>query len=65
MNENILSENNYVNNETRIQENFSFDKNILPLEKKVIKYKLPSIDFLKIPPKKIKIYQKIKLMKKL
>ncbi len=52
--ENIISENNYINNETRIQENFSFDKNIKSSDKKVIKYKLPSIDFLKTPSKKDK-----------
>ncbi len=52
--ENILSENNYVNNETRIQENFSFDKNISSSEKRVIKYKLPAINFLKTPSKKDK-----------
>ena len=53
-NENIISENNYINNETRVQENFSFDKNIKSSDKKVIKYKLPSIDFLKTPSKKDK-----------
>ena len=52
--ENIISENNYVNNETRIQENFSFDKNISSSEKRVIKYKLPAINFLKTPSKKDK-----------
>ena len=31
----IISENNYVNNETRIQENFSFDKNISSSEKEL------------------------------
>ena len=45
---------NYINNETRVQENFSFDKNITSSDKKIIKYKLPSIDFLKIPSKKDK-----------
>ena len=50
--ENLMSENEYTNNETRVQENFSFDKNITPSNKKTIKYKLPSIDFLKIPSKK-------------
>ncbi len=52
--ENIISENNYINNETRVQENFSFDKNIRSPDKKFIKYKLPSIDFLKTPSKKDK-----------
>ena len=50
--ENLMGENEYTNNETRVQENFSFDKNITPSNKKTIKYKLPSIDFLKIPSKK-------------
>ena len=53
-NENILSETNYVNNETRIQENFSFDTNTTSSNKKSIKYKLPSLNFLKIPSKKDK-----------
>ena len=35
--------------ETRVQENFSFDKN---KEKKSFKFKLPSLDFLKKPTKK-------------
>ena len=51
-NENVLSENNFVNKETRIQENFSFEKNDISSGKKSIKYKLPSLDFLKIPNKK-------------
>jgi S-DNA-T family DNA segregation ATPase FtsK/SpoIIIE len=50
----IISENNYINNETRVQKNFSFDKNIKSSDKKVIKYKLPLIDFLKTPSKKDK-----------
>ena len=45
---------NYVNNETRIQENFSFENNMNHSGKKSIKYKLPSLDFLKIPTKKDK-----------
>ena len=49
--ENLISEDNYTNNETRIQENFSFEKNITPSDKKIIKYKLPAIDFLKAPTK--------------
>ncbi len=53
-NENIVDEAEYINNETRVQENFSFDNNIKHLDKKVIKYKLPSIDFLKNPSKKDK-----------
>ena len=52
--ENIVNENNYINNETRIQEDFSFEKNIIPSDKKIIKYKLPSVDFLKTPTKKDK-----------
>ena len=41
----------YINNETRVQENFSFDKSAKLTDKKVIKYKLPSLDFLKTPSK--------------
>ena len=52
MNENLMGENDYINNETRVQENFIFDKNITPSNKQIIKYKLPSINFLKIPSKK-------------
>jgi S-DNA-T family DNA segregation ATPase FtsK/SpoIIIE len=51
-NENVLGENNFVNKETRIQENFTFDRNDISSGKKIIKYKLPSLDFLKIPNKK-------------
>ena len=43
-----------MNNETRVQENFSFDTNILNSEKKVTKYKLPTLEFLKNPLKKDK-----------
>ena len=50
-NENLLNEIHYVNNETRIQENFTFEKNSNSPEKKIIKYKLPSLEFLKIPTK--------------
>ena len=53
-NENSLNETSYINNETRIQENFSFEKNNEPTGSKIIKYKLPSLDFLKIPTKKDK-----------
>ena len=53
-NENKIIENNYVNNETRVQENFSFDKNVTPSHKKVIKYQLPTIDFLNTFSKKNK-----------
>jgi len=52
--ENISTENKFINNETRIQENFSFDKNIKSSDTKVIKYKLPSIEFLRTPSKKDK-----------
>ncbi len=51
-NENILDEPEYINNETRVQENFSFDKNIKTTDKTIIKYKLPPLDFLKSPSKK-------------
>tara|TARA_B100001029_G_scaffold159693_1_gene147176 strand:- start:446 stop:2533 length:2088 start_codon:yes stop_codon:yes gene_type:complete len=40
--------------ETRIQENFSFENKIKTSEKSSIKYKLPSLNFLKIPTKKDK-----------
>ncbi len=52
--ENVISENDYVKNENRIQENFSFDKKPSSSEKGIIKYKLPAIDFLKTPAKKDK-----------
>ena len=52
--ENIVDEAEYINNETRVQENFSFDNNIKHSDKKIIKYKLPSLDFLKNPSKKDK-----------
>ena len=52
--ENVISDNDYVKNENRIQENFSFDKKLSSSEKGVIKYKLPVIDFLKTPAKKDK-----------
>ena len=52
INENFINENNNINVETRVQENFSFDKNIISSDKKTIKYKLPSLDFLKSPTKK-------------
>ena len=54
LNENIENENNFVNNETRIQENFSFDKNITSNNKKTVKYKLPPLEFLKTLSKKDK-----------
>ena len=53
-NENSLIETNYVNNETRIQENFTFERDNDSLGRKMVKYKLPSIEFLKIPTKKDK-----------
>ncbi len=49
--ENLINENDYINVETRVQENFSFDKNVISSDKKTIKYKLPSLDFLKLPTK--------------
>ena len=52
--ENLLYEDEYLNNETRVQENFSFDNNIKNSDKKMIKYKLPSLDLLKNPSKKDK-----------
>ncbi len=62
--ENMLSKNNFINNETRVQENFSFDRNITPSNKKLLKYKLPSIDFLKNPSKKEKNLSENKIDKK-
>ncbi len=50
--ENSMVENELKYNETRVQENFSFDKNITSSNIKTVKYKLPSMDFLKIPSKK-------------
>ena len=50
--ENVISEINYTNNETRVQENFTFENNISSSGKRTLKYKLPSIDFLKTPSKK-------------
>ena len=38
--------------ETRIQENFSFEKKNKDLNEKIFKFKLPSLDFLKKPTKK-------------
>ncbi len=49
--ENLRNENEYINAETRVQENFSFDKNVIPSDKKTIRYKLPSLEFLKLPTK--------------
>ncbi len=40
--------------QTRIQENFSFENKLKSSEKNSIKYKFPSIDFLKVPSKKEK-----------
>ncbi len=40
------------NNETRVQENFSFGKKSQNNENKTFKFKLPSLDFLKKPSKK-------------
>ena len=63
--ENLVSDIGVVNNETRIQENFSFEKKITPLDKKIVQYKLPSIDFLKTPPKKNKNQSEIKIDEKI
>ena len=49
-----ISENDSIISETRVQENFSFDKNQTSSKKSIIKYKLPPIDFLKTPSKKDK-----------
>ena len=50
----FINETNYINKETRIQENFSFDNNLSAPNKKNITYKLPSLNFLKTPTKKDK-----------
>ncbi|MBD1157920.1 DNA translocase FtsK [Pelagibacterales bacterium SAG-MED17] len=63
--ENVINEDNYISNETRVQENFSFEKNIKQTGKKIIKYKLPSIDFLKIPSKKDKHLSENKIDEKI
>ncbi len=52
LDENIESDNNFVKNETRVQENFPFDKGTISNNKKIFKYKLPSLDFLKISSKR-------------
>ena len=52
--EDLVYQTNPKYNETRIQENFSFDKNIETNDKRTIKYKLPFLEFLKIPTKKDK-----------
>ena len=51
-NENLVSDIGNINKETRIQEDFSFEKETTPLNKKTVQYKLPSLDFLKTPSKK-------------
>ena len=43
---------NVANKETRIQENFSFINTNSSIENKTVKFKLPSLDFLKKPSKK-------------
>ena len=61
--EKILNGDDYINNETRVQENFSFDKNVIS-PNKTIKYKLPSLDFLKTPSKKDKNFSENKIDEK-
>ncbi len=63
--ENLINENDYTNVETRVQENFSFDKNVISSDKKTIKYKLPSLDFLKLPTKKDKNLSENKIDEKI
>ena len=63
--ENLINENEYFNAETRVQENFSFDKNIISSDKKTIKYKLPSLEFLKLPTKKDKNLSENKIDEKI
>ncbi len=62
--ENLVNENDYINVETRVQENFSFDRNEISPDKKTIKYKLPSLDFLKLSTKKDKNLQENKIDEK-
>ena len=62
--EEMMYDNELINNETRVQENFSFDKNAATIDKKNIKYKLPSLDFLKLPLKKNKNLSENKINEK-
>ncbi len=64
INESPISENDYISSETRIQKNFSFDKNVITPNQKSIKYKLPSIDFLKSSTKKDKNFSENKFDEK-
>ncbi len=50
----LKNENDPIGNETRIQENFSFDRGESTKSKNIYKYKFPSLSFLKIPTKKDK-----------
>ncbi len=50
--EDIINKVHYDEKETRIQENFSFEKNLSSNAKKNIKFKLPSLDLLKKPTRK-------------
>ena len=61
---NMIDESRSINNETRIQENFSFEKNTISNDKKITKYKLPSIDFLKNPSKKDRNFTENKIDEK-
>ena len=60
----MIDESRSINNETRIQENFSFEKNTISNDKKITKYKLPSIDFLKNPSKKDRNFTENKIDEK-
>ncbi len=60
----VISENDSINKETRVQENFSFDKNETISKKNITKYKLPPIDFLKTPSKKDKNLSENKINEK-
>ena len=62
---NVDYETNYTGNETRVQENFEFDKISTTSDKKIMKYKLPSIDFLKIPKTKDKNLSESKIDEKI
>ena len=60
-NENIQNENNFINNESRVQENFQFDINVPNSNKKAVKYILPSLNFLKKPITKDKNFSENKI----
>ena len=62
--ENLVRQANFKYNETRVQENFSFDKKTEKNDNRIVKYKLPFLDFLKIPRKKDKSLSENKIDEK-